>query len=370
MGRTINKGATSDEARASQLYDKAHVRKVLSVKPHNAHRHWIMSSGDSQIWIVTDGSAGFEAQGLALAEALGLGFKFKRVRDAGPLRFLPTRLHVYLSPRFLLRFVRCNEPLRQPWPRVVISVGRRSIPTALAIKRLSGAFAVHIQDPKVPAQWFDLIAAPAHDDFSAPNVIKTFGAVHRVTPKRLAEAAKRFAPRFDFLPHPRLAVLLGGDSKGFVFAPPEAAAFGSSIARLVREQGGSMLITPSRRTRPQTLSAFAQAIVGVPHILWSGSGENPYLAMLAWADIIIVTNDSVNMVTEAAGTGKPVYVKFLPGRSKRNSRFHDQMRKAGATRAFDGHSLETWSYQPINDTEIVARAIRQALGLEAPAEVS
>ena len=282
------------------------------------------------------------------------------------MRLVPTRLQVYLSPRLLLRFVGSNEPLRQPWPRVIICVGRRSVPIALALKQLSGAFAVHIQDPKVPAHWFDLIAAPAHDNFSAPNVITTFGAVHRVTPEQLAEAGKKFATRFAPLPHPRFAVLLGGDSKGFRFSPTDGTDFGASVAKLVREQHGSLFITPSRRTRPQSLSAFAKAIVGVPHILWSGTGENPYMGMLAWADIIIVTNDSVNMVTEAAGTGKPIYVKFLPGQSKRNSRFHEQMRAAGATRPFDGRFIENWSYQPINDTVIVARAIRRALGLEAP----
>ena len=321
---------------------------------------------DQQIWSVTDGSAGFEAQAIAVAEAIGLPFVLKRARIKGPLRLLPTRLQVYLSPRFLLRFVGSNEPLRQPWPRVIICVGSRSVPISLALKQLSGAFAVHIQDPKVPAHWFDLIAAPANDDFTAQNVITTFGAVHRVTPERLAEAAKKFATRFAILPHPRFAVLLGGDSKGFRFSPTDGADFGASVAKLVREQHGSLFITPSRRTRPKSLSAFAKAVVGIPHILWSGTGENPYLGMLAWADIIIVTNDSVNMVTEAAGTGKPIYVKFLPGRSKRNSRFHEQMRAAGATRRFDGRSLKTWSYPPINDTAIVARAIRRTLGLEAP----
>jgi mitochondrial fission protein ELM1 len=325
-----------------------------------------MIIGNAQIWSVTDGSAGFEAQAIAVADAIGLPDVLKRVRIKGPLRLLPTRLQVYLSPRFLLRFVGSNEPLHQPWPRVIISVGRRSVPIALALKQLSGAFAVHIQDPKVPAHWFDLIAAPAHDDFRAPNVITTFGAVHRVTPERLAEAAKKFATRFAHLPHPRFAVLLGGDSKGFRFSPTDGTKFGASVAGLVREQHGSLLITPSRRTRPKSLSAFANAIGGVPHILWSGTGENPYMGMLASADIIIVTNDSVNMVTEAAGTGKPIYVQFLPGQSKRNARFHEQMRAAGATRRFDGRSSKAWSYQPINDTEIVARAIRCTLGLEAP----
>jgi uncharacterized protein len=90
------------------------------------------------------------------------------------------------------------------------------------------------------------------------------------------------------------------------------------------------------------------------------------MGMLASGDSIIVTNDSVNMITEAAGTGKPIYVQFLPGQSKRNARFHGQMRAAGVTRRFDGRLSKPWSYTPINDTEIVARAIRCTLGLEAP----
>ena len=101
----------------------------------------------------------------------------------------------------------------------------------------------------------------------------------------------------------------------------------------------------------------------MPHIVWDGSGDNPYFGFLALADAIVVTEDSVNMVTEAAGTGKPVYVQRLPGRSNRLARFHRLMRERGATRPFQGR-LESWSYAPINDTEMVAAAVRQALGLE------
>jgi mitochondrial fission protein ELM1 len=97
-------------------------------------------------------------------------------------------------------------------------------------------------------------------------------------------------------------------------------------------------------------------------LLWDGVGDNPYFAYLGYADSIVVTQDSINMVTEAAGTGKPVYVKRLPGYSRRQSNFHALMLEAGVTRVFDG-TLESWSYAPINDTETVAAPIRQALGL-------
>jgi uncharacterized protein len=316
-------------------------------------------------WIVTDGSVGMEAQGIAVAEAVGLPFSLRRVRVTGAMKFVPARLQLLVPPARLLRSVASNEKLEEPWPRLIISIGRRSVPIALAIKRLSKphAFALHIQNPKVPARLFDLIAAPVHDGFEAPNAISTFGAVHSVTAERLAEAGKGYAPKVEVLPHPRIAVLLGGESQAFSFPPEIAASFGVKLARLAKETGASLLVTPSRRTRPDSLNAIEAAIKDVPHTIWNGSGDNPYFAFLALADAIVVTEDSVNMVTEAAGTGKPVYVQALAGRSSRLSRFHRLMRERGATRPFEG-KLEAWSYVPINDTEVVASTIRRAIGLE------
>jgi uncharacterized protein len=315
---------------------------------------------------VTDGSVGMEAQGTAVAEAVGLPFSLRRARVTGVMQFLPAPLQLLVPPSRLLRSVASNLPLEAPWPRLVISIGRRSVPIALAIKRLSHphAFALHIQNPKVPARLFDLIAAPVHDDFEGPNVIVTFGAVHSVTASRIAEEAKRFAPRVAALPHPRIAVLLGGESQAFSFPPDAASAFGAELAALAKESGGALLVTPSRRTRPDSLARLSGAIADVPHFVWDGAGDNPYFALLGLADAIVVTEDSVNMVTEAAGTGKPVYVQALRGRSARLARFHRLMRERGATRPFAGR-LESWSYAPINDTELVAAAIRRALGLES-----
>ena len=316
-------------------------------------------------WIITDGSVGMEAQGIAVAEAVGLPFSLRRARVTGVMRFLPAPLQLLLPPGRLLGSVATNEKLEAPWPRLIISIGRRSVPIALAIKRLAApkAFALHIQNPKVPARLFDLIAAPVHDGFEAPNVITTFGAVHSVTGDRLAEAGKRFAPRVKELPHPRITVLLGGESQAFSFPPDHAAALGAKLARVAKESGGALLVTPSRRTHADSVAALSRAIEDVPHLLWDGTGDNPYFAFLALADAIVVTEDSVNMVTEAAGTGKPVYVQKLPGRSNRLARFHRLMRERGATRPFEGR-LESWSYVPINDTEMVAASIRRALGPE------
>ena len=312
---------------------------------------------------MTDGAVGMEAQGVAVAEAVGLRFTLKRVRPTGLLQFLPTPLHLLVPAKARIAAAQSSTALAPPWPRLVISIGRRSVPIALAVKRLAGAYALHIQNPKVPASLFDLIAAPVHDNFEGENVVTTFGAVHNVTVARLAKAGERFAPKIDHLPHPRVAVLLGGDSRAFKFQPETAATFGRTLASLAREKGGSLLITPSRRTGPDTLKVLAGAVKNVPNFVWDGTGDNPYHAFLSLADAIVVTEDSVNMVTEAAGTGKPVYIQSLPGRSSRLSRFHTLMRERGATRPFEGR-LETWNYDPVNDTERVAALIRKALHIE------
>jgi mitochondrial fission protein ELM1 len=315
---------------------------------------------------VTDGAAGHEAQAVAVAEAVGLPFSVRRVRVKGAMRLLPPALQIHLPPRLLLGAVDSSATIEPPWPRLIISSGGRSVPIALAVKRLSDppTFALHIHDPRAARARFDLIAAPAHDGLAGANVIATSGSIHRITPGRLAEAARSFAPRIQHLSHPRIAVLLGGDSKAFSFPPEEGAALGEKLAALARETGGSLLLTPSRRTRPETLAALTDAVAGVPQFVWDGTGDNPYFGFLAIADAFVVTEDSVNMASEAAGTGKPVYVQALPGQSRRLARFHAAMRERGATRPFEGR-LETWSSTPVDDTTAVASAVRRALGIDS-----
>jgi mitochondrial fission protein ELM1 len=342
----------------ASLYMQDMQGKICKAKKH------VPPLGD-YAWILTNGTPGMEAQGVAVAQATGMPFKLKKVSVRGPLAWLPARIQIWLPPKFLLRSVATSEPLCPPWPRLIVSVGRQSVAPALAIKRLSNpsTFSVHIQDPKVSAHHFDWIAAPAHDGFSGPNVTTTLGAVHGITPLRVAAAKERFAKLIDRLPRPRVAVLLGGNSRAFRFTLADAEKLGRSLATMARENAGSLLVTPSGRTPPEAVAVLKRAILEVPHLIWDGTGENPYLAFLGFADAIVVTSDSVNMVTEAAGTGKPVYVESLQGNSRRIARFHAFMREAGATRPFNGR-LETWSYKPINDTELIASVIRRALGIE------
>ncbi|WP_049764600.1 mitochondrial fission ELM1 family protein [Thioalkalivibrio sulfidiphilus] len=299
------------------------------------------------------------SQAVGLAEAVGLPFDQKTIGLKLPWRWLPG----HLCPG-ALRFglTRQSSPLVPPWPDLLIVCGRRSQAVAIAIRRLSGGktLTVYVQDPKIPARYFDLVVPPRHDGLEGPNVMPTRGALHRITHEKLAEAAARQTGRFAHLSRPLVTVLLGGSSRSSRLTPEISAALGRELARLVREQDVGLAITASRRTGPENLGAFRAALGDVPHFLWDGEGENPYLAMLGLADYIVVTGDSVSMVSEAASTGKPVYVVDLEGYSNRLKVFHQELRREGITRPFPG-PLERWVYEPVNDTARVAGRIRQML---------
>src|SRR5690606_24876215 len=140
-----------------------------------------------------------------------------------------------------------------------------------------------------------------------------------------------------------------------------AHRFGERLAALARTFGTGLAVTTSRRTGSANAAALRHGIgATVPLYFWDQLGENPYFGLLALADAIVVTADSVSMVSEACSTGKPVYVAPLPGRSAKLDRFHASLRAAGMTRPFDG-SLDRWCYRPLDDTTRVATMVRELL---------
>ncbi|MGE0253355.1 MAG: mitochondrial fission ELM1 family protein [Alphaproteobacteria bacterium] len=319
-------------------------------------------------WVVTDGKAGMESQCRALAAALGLNPTVKRIAVRPPWRWLPPSL--WPSPQAALQTGRDGgDNLAKPWPDLIISTGRQTVAPVLDIKRRSGRSrpvrVVQIQNPRVAASRFDLVIAPRHDRLDGDNVIVTLGALHAVTPAALAAARAVWGARLERLPRPRVAVLLGGGNRAYRLGAREGRAIAAALAALAAT-GAGLMVTPSRRTPPDCAAAVRAALSGHAAIVWDGSGDNPYPGFLALADAVLVTADSVNMVSEAAGTGRPVHVIDLPGGSARFRRFHRAMREAGVTRPFAGR-LEDWTYPVPDDTARAARAVAQRLELPLPA---
>ncbi|MBM3600095.1 MAG: hypothetical protein FJX35_17940 [Alphaproteobacteria bacterium] len=309
-------------------------------------------------WVVTDGKVGMEVQCLGLAEALGCTPKVKRVMTRGPWRWLP--------PQLWFNALAAQKPradvLAPPWPDLMIATGRQTVALSIAVRRASAAraggptFTVQIQDPKVDPASFDVVVVPAHDELEGRNVVVTAGSIHRVTHERLAADAERFRARLAHLPRPLVAVLLGGSNGHYVLDDGVARRLGAQLAALSR-QGFGLAVTPSRRTGEANTAALRAELAGCPVEIWDFTGDNPYFGILGLADAIIVTPDSVNMVSEALATGKPVHV--VPLDCKRDGKFaafHRRLEESGLTRPFVGR-IESWSYPPPDDTARVAAEI-------------
>ncbi|WP_029417384.1 mitochondrial fission ELM1 family protein [Brevundimonas bacteroides] len=318
------------------------------------------------IRVVTDGRAGIENQALGLAEAVArlapASIDLRRVRWRPVFDWLPADLK---TPAMLdpVSDVPCPAD-GEPWPELWIAAGRASLPLSLRARKHSGGrtVVVQVQDPRLDSSRFDLVVAPEHDGLTGANVVSITGSPHRITPERLAEAAPAFAAVIKPLPRPRVAVLIGGRSKAFDLTQEHAADLADRIAGAVEGAGGSVLATFSRRTPVEAQAVMADRLSRLPGQVWDGTGPNPLFAYLHSADHILVTEDSANMAAEAASTGKPVHV--LPmvrrGSAGKFARLHADLAARGAARPFDGR-LETWTYEPLAETERAARAVLEAM---------
>lgn len=322
-------------------------------------------------WIISDGKTGNDVQTRGVFDALRLDYEVKPVDPKGLWRALSPWGPVSPAERF-------GTPASQfhlPWPDFAISIGRLTTPYIRRLKQAAGlaTFTVILQNPKVAAKAADLFWVPEHDTRRGPNVITTLTAPHSFTVARLAELRASVPAQIAALPRPRVAVLLGGPNGDFRYTPASLRRLAEALQSLCR-LGAGLMITPSRRT-PEPITQFVrEATAALPRIFWDGGGQNPYPDFLAQADAFVAPADSVNMSGEPCATGKPVYVFEPEGGSPKFARFHEALRRHGATRPLPAsfERLETWSYAPLNSSETIAAEIarrwlkrRQMLGTPA-----
>lgn len=206
-----------------------------------------------------------------------------------------------------------KKELQSPWPDLVVSISRRTVPVARFIKKSSKGKTKLIQlmhPGKSGLKEFSLVAVPEHDrgKMSTPNIFYITGCPHRVTSPALAEATAKWADTFASLPKPLTAVIIGGAIKNKPFTAENARKLGESIRKIKKQMGGSILITTSRRTGLEAENIIKEEISGIPAYTywWGEKKDNPIMGFWALADNIIATGDSVSMPCECCGSGKPV----------------------------------------------------------------
>lgn len=304
------------------------------------------------------------SQALGLAEAVGLPIEEKRITVRAPWYWLPAGL----IPMPLSALDASGDHLSPPWPRLVICCGRRAIGPALAVKRASGGrtLVAYVQNPELAGRKLDLVAAMPHDQVRGPNVVNVPTALHRVTPARLEAARSEWRDRVPSEQRPILGVLIGGDNGGYRLTQGVVARLIGVLRRAHREHGMHAWITPSRRTGSAAKDAIRSALAGEPFgTLWDGTGDNPYYAILALSERLIVTAESISMVSEALATGHPVHILPLEGRGVRHSAFLKRIVDERLVSPILDDDLD-WSFRgrpPIESTLAPAARLRAMLRL-------
>lgn len=293
-----------------------------------------------EIWVLVDEVAGHNAQAIGVAEALGMPF-YKKKLIYNKKAKLPNFLKF---SNFSSIDLKKSDNLTGNFPDIIISCGRKTAAIALAIKKGAkkagkDCFACHIMWPGCfTSCGFDLVAVPSHDNlnfFQRKNkkVIRTIGSPNRITKSFLLQEYRIWDKTIGDLPSPKIALLIGGDSRKTSLTKDHAKYLINNVSSIVSHFNSSLLVTNSRRTNPEVSEFIKDEFkrkVGRYYYFHDvvQSKANPFFAFLQLADVVIVTGDSVSMCSEAASTGKPVYIFSPDGNApQKHRRFHELLYK-------------------------------------------
>jgi mitochondrial fission protein ELM1 len=334
---------------------------------------------DATVWVLDDPRAGTSAQAIGIAERLGVPFRRIALswnwmaHVAGLARHgsllgvaQPMRgeeqvqtLTRGTGPAAWLR----GTPMLGEGPKLIISSGARSAAVALWLKQRFACHVVHSMRPGLAgllrADSYELLVLPEHDrPARQPNIFPVLGAPHRVSPLALRHAAAAWHERLAHLPRPHVALLVGGPVRGMDMQPALAHLLGRKVARMTAARGGSVLATTSRRTGREASDALAAGLSASMHLLyrWGEPGDNPYLGFLASADAVVVTADSVSMLSEACATSAPVFSAVPELAGTRHRRLLGALHEAALVRPL-GNDLNAWPRGRLDEAGRVAEEI-------------
>ena len=329
------------------------------------------------VWALTDERVGSNNQSIALAEKLSPYYIIKKIN-----------YNSFISlPNFIRRASLIgvdkekSDNLDLDLPDVVVCAGRRLSSVALYIKKKTNgkALVINIMNPNLPFKYFDILILPKHDNTSKfllkDNIIQTNGSLSIINKEKTKNESNKWSPFFKEYKKPLVALMIGGDTKDYKFDPQEFGIMISNLSNIVNKLSGSLLITTSRRTSDECVKEIKRKL-NCDYYFYDWKIENnanntqkselgnPYSALLGLSNFLVVTGDSMSMVSEACSTGKPTYV-YMPKKSlgKKHMRFLQALIKDNYIKEFnkDTTSLENYSYEPLDELNRVVKIVEKKL---------
>ena len=304
--------------------------------------------------LLTEGLHGMISQVEGLAKALDMDYFHEKVELNSPWNLVPPSL----TPK--KKFIFKNQINKEY--DVIISCGRKSVIPSIVLKKNSNKKIVniHIQNPKVSLENFDIIVAPDHDSLDGPNVLISKGAIHYLTLDEIEKAKDYLVSKIEKQKEV-ITLILGGPTKYYNYDNESMIQIFSKINKQIIEKNMQLIIIPSNRT-PEKIIQFAKEYFNKNRLIIDNVDKQAYLSSLALAKYIIVTCDSSSMISEAALTGKPVYVAMIPSmrNDKRFQKFRNLLESMNIIRKLED-DLDTWSYEKLDETNRIAKQIKEKL---------
>ena len=301
--------------------------------------------------LLTQGMHGMVSQVEGLAKALGLSYKHQKIELKSFWNLIPPKISPISENLVKNKFV-CDC-------KIIISCGRKSVIPSIALKKRLGnqIFNIHIQDPKVSFELFDLIVSPEHDNLQGENIINTTGAIHYLNKKEINENSKYLGIEKDKR-RELVAFIIGGPNKYYNYSEKQIHELFNKVKTLFTPDKFKIIVIPSYRT-PENILKIAFNTFSINHHVVKNIDKKAYLSALAISNYIVVTCDSTSMISEAAMTGKPVYIAMMKSfkPTRRFKKFYSQLKDLGITRELEDR-VESWSYNSLNEVNRIAPIVK------------
>ena len=312
--------------------------------------------GKLKALLLTEGMHGMISQVEGMAKALNAEYSHKIVRLSFPWNLIPPKFtpisDIVLKDKI---YITDNEI-----PDLIISCGRKSVIPSILLKRKNlKIFTIHIQDPKVSLKNFDAIVSPDHDNLKGDNIYTSKGAIHYITELEISKARQYLSDKIKG--EKIVSLILGGPNKYYSFNSDQITNIFNQIKSIFVSDGYKVIIIPSMRTPKETIDLAIKEMGSCGHVV-DKVDKQAYLSAYALANYVIVTCDSTSMISEAATSGKPVFVAHM--KAKRNNyrfkRFFELFKQLGITRDL-GEKVETWTYNKHNEAQRIALEIKNKI---------
>ena len=304
--------------------------------------------------LLTEGMHGMISQVEGLAKALDLDFTHHKVELNNFWKFIPPKL-TPISNKVYKHFDATNYD-------IIISCGRKSVVPSIYLKKNSQKkiINIHIQDPKVNLKHFDIIVTPEHDGVTGENVILSKGAIHYLTEQEISSSKDYLVDRLDNKKN-YLGLIIGGPNKYYNYSNQIIERVLLKVKKISELNKLQVIAIPSIRT-PKNIITMISEILGENHIAINEVDKRAYLSTLAISKYLVVTCDSTSMISEAAITGKPVYVEELPAKKNdyRFKKFRDLFTKLNIIKKLD-KNLEDWTYKKLDESNRIAKEIKEKI---------